>query len=80
MVRRHAEEEEVENKEEANHNQVMIKKQDGSRKPFDKSKVQCYNFQDFNHFSDECKNEKKPRVQDESANLTIEEFSLLWHI
>ena len=56
------------------------KKQEGSRKPFDKSKVQCYNSQDFSHFADECKNEKKPRVREESANLTIEESSLLWHI
>ena len=51
-------------------------KQENSRKPFDKSKVQCYNCQDFSHFADECKNEKKPRVRDESANLTIEESSL----
>ena len=51
-------------------------KQEGSRKPFDKSKVQCYNCQDFDHFADECKNEKKPRVREESANLTVEESSL----
>ena len=51
-------------------------KQDSSRKPFDKSKVQCYNCQDFGHFADECKNEKKPRVRDESTNLSIEETSL----
>ena len=51
-------------------------KQEGSRKPFDKSKVQCYNCQDFGHFADECKNEKKPRVRDESANLMIKESSL----
>ena len=38
-------------------------KQEGSRKPFDKSKVQCYNCQDLGHFADECKNEKKPRVR-----------------
>ena len=34
-------------------------KQEGTRKPFDKSKVKCYNCQEFGHFSDECKNEKK---------------------
>ena len=51
-------------------------KQENSRKPFDKSKVQCYNCQDFGHFADECKNEKKPRVRDESANLMIEESNL----
>ena len=37
-------------------------KQDGQRKPFDKSKVRCYNCQEFGHFADKCKNEKKPRV------------------
>ena len=51
-------------------------KQENSRKPFDKSKVQCYNCQDFHHFADECKNEKKLRVRDESANLSIEESRL----
>ena len=44
-------------------------KQEGSRKPFDKSKVRCYNCQEFNHFANEYKNEKKPRVREETANL-----------
>ena len=52
------------------------KKQDNSRKHFEKSKVQCYNCQDFGHFADECKNEKKSRVRDELENLSIEESSL----
>ena len=52
------------------------KKQEGSRKPFDNSKVQCYNCQEFGHFTDECKNEKKPRVREKLANLTIEESNL----
>ena len=38
-------------------------KQEGTRKPFDKSKVRCYNCQEFRHFADECKNEKKPRLR-----------------
>ena len=51
-------------------------KQEGPRKPFDKSKVQCYNCQDFSHFAYECQNEKKPRVSEESANLTTQESNL----
>ena len=51
-------------------------KQEGPKKPFDKSKVRCYNCQEFTHFADECKNEKKLRVCEESANLTIEESNL----
>ena len=39
-------------------------KQEGPRKPFDKSKVRCYNCQEFNHFVDECKSKKKPRVHE----------------
>ena len=51
-------------------------KQEGPRKPFDKSKVKCYNCQEFRHFADECKNEKKPKVCEETANLEIEESNL----
>ena len=51
-------------------------KQDEPRKPFDKSKVRCYNCQEFGHFAGECRNEKKPRVREESANLTTEESNL----
>ena len=51
-------------------------KQEGQRKPFDKSNVRCYDCQEFGHFSDECKNEKKPRVREESTNLTTEESNL----
>ena len=50
--------------------------QEGTRKPFDKTKVRCYNCQEFGHFADECKNEKKPRVRDETMNLTTEESNL----
>ncbi|XP_078445034.1 uncharacterized protein LOC144714205 [Wolffia australiana] len=32
---------------------------EGERKPFNKSKIQCYNFQKFGHFALECRNEKK---------------------
>ena len=51
-------------------------KQEGTRKPFDKSKVRCYNCEEFGHFADECKNEKKPRVGEETVNLTAEESNL----
>ena len=51
-------------------------KQEGTRKPFDKSKVRCYNCQEFGHFANECKNEKKPRVREETVNLTTEESNL----
>ena len=51
-------------------------KQDGQRKMFDKSKVRCYNCQEFGHFSYECKNKKKPRVCEESMNLKMEESNL----
>ena len=51
-------------------------KQEGTRKPFDKSKVRCYNFKEFGHFANECKNEKKPRVREETVNLAIEESNL----
>ena len=48
-------------------------KQEGTRKPFDKSKVRCYNCQEFGHFAHECKNKKKPRVREETVNLATEE-------
>ena len=51
-------------------------KQENPRKQFDKTKVQCYNCQDYGHFADECKNERKPRVREEAANISIEESSL----
>ena len=50
--------------------------QEETRKPFDKTKVRCYNCQEFGHFADECKNEKKPRVREETVNLTTEESNL----
>ena len=51
-------------------------KQENPRKQFDKTKIQCYNCQDYDHFADECKNERKPRVREEAANISIEESSL----
>ena len=50
--------------------------QEESRKPFDKSKFRCYNCQEFEHFADECKNDTKPRVREETANLAKEESTL----
>ena len=38
--------------------------------------MRCYNCQEFRHFVDECKNEKKPRVREEIVNLAIEESNL----
>ena len=43
---------------------------EGEKKPFDKSKIKCYNCQKMGHFADECHAEK---VKDEKSNL-VEEF------
>ena len=32
---------------------------EGEKKPFDKSKIKCYNCQKMGHFADECHAEKK---------------------
>ena len=38
--------------------------------------MRCYNCEEFGHFANECKNEKKPRVCEEAANVTAEESNL----
>ena len=38
--------------------------------------MRYYNCQEFGHFADEYKNEKKPRVREETVNLAIEESNL----
>ncbi|XP_078429348.1 uncharacterized protein LOC144701406 [Wolffia australiana] len=59
-------------KSQANDEQKL----EGETKPFDKSKVRCYNCQGFGHFADECTNDRKPRARDEAANVTVEESKL----
>ena len=43
------------------------------KKPFDKSKIKCYNCQKMGHFADECQFEKKEKGKDEKVNIA-EEF------
>ena len=45
---------------------------EGEKKPFDKSKIKCYNCQNMGHFADECHGEKKKKGKDEKANLVEE--------
>ena len=35
--------------------------EDKEKKSFDKTVIQCYNFQRYGHFAYECRNAKKPR-------------------
>ena len=42
--------------------------EDKEKKPFDKSVIQCYNFQKYNHSAYECRSAKKPR--DDRAYVT----------
>ena len=45
---------------------------EGEKKPFDKSKIKCYNCQKMGHFADECHAEKKKKGKEEKANLVEE--------
>ena len=45
---------------------------EGEKKPFEKSKIKCYNCQKMGHFADECHAEKKKKGKDEKANLVEE--------
>lgn len=38
----------------------------GEKKKFDKSNVQCYNYQKFAHFSYQCYDDKKDPQEDEA--------------
>ena len=42
------------------------------KKPFDKSKIKCYNCQTMGHFADECHFEKKKKGKDEKVNIAKE--------
>ena len=45
---------------------------EGEKKPFDKSKIKCYNCQKMGHFADECHAEKNKKGKEEKANLVEE--------
>ena len=47
-------------------------KEEEERKPFDKSKVKCYNCQKMGHFADECYSDTKKKGKEERANVTEE--------
>ena len=42
------------------------------KKPFDKSKIKCYNCQKMGHFSDACHFDKNKKVKEEIANVAEE--------
>ena len=55
-------------------------KDEEERKPFDKSKIKCYNCQKMGHFSDECYSDTKKKGKEEKANVaeeTKEESALM---
>jgi len=45
----------------------LVKKNQNKKKDFDKSKVQCYNYEKFGHFADECWFKKDQKI--EEANI-----------
>ena len=47
-------------------------KEEEERKPFDKSKVKCYNCQKMGHSADECYSDTKKKGKEEKANVTEE--------
>ena len=47
-------------------------KEEEERKPFDKSKVKCYNCQKMGHFTDECYSDTKKKGKEEKANISEE--------
>ena len=47
-------------------------KEEEERKPFDKSKVKCYNCQKMGHFADECYSDTKKKGKEEKVNISEE--------
>ena len=47
-------------------------KEEEERKPFDKSKVKCYNCQKMGHFTDECYSDTKKKGKEEKVNISEE--------
>ena len=47
-------------------------KDEEERKPFDKSKIKCYNCQKMGHFADECYSNTKKKGKEEKVNVTEE--------
>ena len=52
--------------------QKKAENDEGEKKPFDKSKIKCYNCQKMGHFADECHDEIKKKGNYEKANLVEE--------
>ena len=55
-------------------------KDEEEKKPFDKSKIKCYNCQKMGHFADECYSDTKKKGKEEKANVseeTEEELALM---
>ena len=47
-------------------------KYEEEKKPFDKSKIKCYNCQKMGHFADECYSDTKKKGKEEKANISEE--------
>ena len=47
-------------------------KDEEERKPFDKSKIKCYDYQKMGHFADECYSDTKKKGKEEKANILEE--------